>query len=693
MPGPRLPLAALLLAVAAAGAFLAPRAAVAEPPASERSALLAFLTATPHERRLGWNTSTSTCGWVGVTCDGAQSTVTELRLPGVGLVGAIPPGTLGRLTNLRVLSLRSNRVLGAIPDDVLRLPNLKALYLQQNRLSGAIPPGIAALPLERLVLAHNDFSGPIPFALNNLTALRVLRLDGNNLSGSIPSISIPKLDVFNVSDNNLNGSIPKSLAGFPKDSFAGNRLLCGDPLPPCNSSFFPPSPAPGMSPGGEPVPGASKKHRKLSGAAIAGIVVGAVVAGLLLLIAIVLCAVHRRRQRDGAREGPKAAAAAASTAAAGGARGQPPPGSGEGMTSSSKEDLGGGASGSAAAGAAAAAAAGAGGGAGEQSRLVFVGKGAGYSFDLEDLLRASAEVLGKGSVGTSYKAVLEEGTTVVVKRLKDVAAARREFDAHMEALGRVEHRNVLPVRAYYFSKDEKLLVYDYLPNGSLSAMLHGSRGSGRTPLDWEARMRSALSAARGLAHLHTAHNLVHGNVKASNVLLRPDPDAAALSDFSLHQLFAPSSTRAGGYRAPEVVDSRRLTFKSDVYSLGVLFLELLTGKSPAHASLEGDGTLDLPRWVQSVVREEWTAEVFDVELVRLGASAEEEMVALLQVAMACVATVPDARPDAPDVVRMIEEIGGGHGGRTTTEESEGVRGTSEEERSRSGGTPPAAPTP
>jgi serine/threonine protein kinase len=206
-------------------------------------------------------------------------------------------------------------------------------------------------------------------------------------------------------------------------------------------------------------------------------------------------------------------------------------------------------------------------------------------------------------------------------------------------------------------------------------------------------MRAALSAARGLAHLHTAHKLVHGNVKASNVLLRPDADAAALSDFGLHQLFAASTAaaRGGGYRAPEAVDARRLTYKSDVYSLGVLLLELLTGKSPSHASLEGDGTLDLPRWVQSVVREEWTAEVFDVELVRLGASAEEEMVALLQVAMACVATVPNARPDAPDVVRMVEEIGAGHGGRTTTEESEGVRATSEEERS--GGTPPAAPTP
>jgi serine/threonine protein kinase len=83
------------------------------------------------------------------------------------------------------------------------------------------------------------------------------------------------------------------------------------------------------------------------------------------------------------------------------------------------------------------------------------------------------QVLGKGSVGTSYKAVLEEGTTVVVKRLKDVVATRREFEQHMEELGKVDHRNILPFRAYYYSKDEKLLVFDYVPAGSLSAMLHG----------------------------------------------------------------------------------------------------------------------------------------------------------------------------------------------------------------------------
>uniref|UniRef100_A0A0D9WKF5 Protein kinase domain-containing protein n=1 Tax=Leersia perrieri TaxID=77586 RepID=A0A0D9WKF5_9ORYZ len=228
-----------------------------------------------------------------------------------------------------------------------------------------------------------------------------------------------------------------------------------------------------------------------------------------------------------------------------------------------------------------------------------------------------------------------------------------------------------------------------------------SRGTGKTTMDWEARMRAAASAARGVAHLHAAHGLAHGNLKSTNLLIRPsDPDAAALSDYCLHHLFAPSppphrplTAGGGGYRAPELVDARRPTLKSDVYALGVLFLEILTGKSPGNnaAAVDGGGgEVDLPRWVQSVVREEWTAEVFDAELVRLdGGGAEEEMVALLQVAMACVATAPDARPDAGDVVKMIEEIGSGHG-RTTTEESDG-RGVSEEERSR--GTPPSGTTP
>ncbi|RWV87762.1 hypothetical protein GW17_00050210 [Ensete ventricosum] len=323
-------------------------------------------------------------------------------------------------------------------------------------------------------------------------------------------------------------------------------------------------------------------------------------------------------------------------AAAGEAAGRP----GEmGITSSSKDDL---SSGVAATVAEAA----------EKNRLVFMGSGGGYRFDLEDLLRASAEVLGKGSVGTSYKAVLEEGTIVVVKRLKDVAVSRREFEEHVRTLGQLERMdNLLPLRAYYYSKNEKLIVLDYLPVGSLSSLLHGRRGWGRTPLGWESRMRIALAAGRGISHLHTSARIVHGNIKASNVLLRSDLHSVVVSDFGLHPLFGSATPPYSGvgYRAPEVLETRRPTFKSDVYSFGVLLLELLSGKAP------GEEGIDLPRWVQSVVREEWTAEVFDVELMRYP-TTEEEMVQLLQIAMSCVATMPDARPDFPEVVRMMEDI-------------------------------------
>lgn len=185
----------------------------------------------------------------------------------------------------------------------------------------------------------------------------------------------------------------------------------------------------------------------------------------------------------------------------------------------------------------------------------------------------------------------------------------------------------------------------------------GSRGSGRTPLDWDNRMKIALGAARGLAYLHVSGKVVHGNIKSSNILLRQENSDACVSDYGLNPLFSntsPPNHRVAGYRAPEVLETRKVTFKSDVYSFGVLLLELLTGKAPNQSSLGEEG-IDLPRWVQSVVREEWTAEVFDVELMRYH-NVEEEMVQLLQIGMACVSTVPDQRPAMPDVVRMIEDM-------------------------------------
>ncbi|KAF9617040.1 hypothetical protein IFM89_033110 [Coptis chinensis] len=625
-------------------------------PIQEKQALLSFISKLPHANRLQWNSNDSACNWVGVKCDSNNSYIYSLRLPGTDLVGQIPPNTLGNLTQLRILSLRSNRLSGQLPTDFSNLKLLRSLFLQNNVFSGEFPTSLVTLTrLTRVDISSNNFTGNIPFLVNNLTNLTGLFLEKNRFSGSLPSIDIPSLRNFNVSYNNLNGSIPKTLQVFPPSSFTGNLNLCGGPLIPCNASFFPsPSPSPSIF----PPTTARKRSKRLSKAAIIAIAIGSALILLVLFLCLFFCLKRKRRAPP-----PKIP--------------KPVPRSvvmEPGTTSSSKDDIGGGVSES------------------ERNKLVFLGGGV-FSFDLEDLLRASAEVLGKGSVGTSYKAVLEEGTTVVVKRLKDVSVTKKEFEVVMESLGKIKHENVLPLRAFYFSKDEKLLVYDFLNAGSLSALLHGSRGSGRTPLDWDNRMKIAISSARGIAHLHVSGKTVHGNIKSSNVLLRSDLDAC-VSDYGLNPLFGTSTppNRVAGYRAPEVVETRKVTYKSDVYSFGVLLLELLTGKAPNQASLGEEG-IDLPRWVQSVVREEWTAEVFDVELMRYH-NIEEEMVQLLQIAMSCVSTVPDQRPSMQEVVRMIEDL-------NRSETDDGLRQSSDDPSKGSDGqtpppearTPPVARTP
>lgn len=171
-------------------------------------------------------------------------------------------------------------------------------------------------------------------------------------------------------------------------------------------------------------------------------------------------------------------------------------------------------------------------------------------------------------------------------------------------------------------------------------------------------MRIAIGAARGIARIHAANGgkLVHGNIKSSNIFLNSQ-QYGCVSDLGLTTItsaLAPVIARAAGYRAPEVTDSRKATQASDVYSFGVVLLEILTGKSPIHTT-GGDELVHLVRWVHSVVREEWTAEVFDVELLRYP-NIEEEMVEMLQIAMSCVIRMPDQRPKMPDVVRVIENV-------------------------------------
>lgn len=571
-------------------------------PIEDKQALLDFIRSISHSRLFNWDNNTSACTrWVGVTCNHDNSRIIALRLPADRFRGPIPENTLSRLSALQILSLRSNSISGPIPSDFSNLRNLTTLYLQFNNFSGSLPSNISFWNnLSILNLSNNGFSGSIPSSFSNLSHLTVLSLANNSLSGEIPELNLPSLQQLDLSNNNFTGPVPQSLQRFPSSSFLGNNLS------PDNSS----TPIPrALPPNAQP----SKKSSKLGQSAILGIIIGACALGFVLLSLLLIFCYSKKNGDNGITQKSDKKEKTVKNNVSGSHKGN--------------------------------------------GSLVFF-EGCNLAFDLEDLLRASAEVLGKGTFGTTYKAALEDTSTVVVKRLKEVSVARRDFEQQMEVVGSIRHENVAALRAYYYSKDEKLMVYDYINQGSVSAMLHAKRGEDRTPLDWETRLRIAIGAARGVAHIHTqaGGKLVHGNIKAANIFLNSQQQGC-VCDLGLATLMSPMAPpvmRTGGYRAPEVTDTRKVYQASDVYSYGVLLLELLTGKSPMHAT-GGEEVVHLVRWVHSVVREEWTAEVFDIELLRYP-NIEEEMVEMLQIGMQCVARVPEQRPKMADVVKMVEDI-------------------------------------
>ncbi|XP_016452914.1 putative inactive receptor kinase At4g23740 [Nicotiana tabacum] len=574
---------------------------------NDKQALLDFVNKLPHLHPLNWDANSPICkNWTGVTCSEDGSRVIALRLPGVGFNGPIPNNTLSRLTALQILSLRSNGINGTFPMDFINLKNLSYLYLHYNSFSGPLPIDFSVWKnLTSLNLSHNRFNGTIPSSISGLSHLSSLNLANNSFSGNIPDLHLPNLQLLNLSNNNLIGKVPKSLQRFPKNVFIGNDMSLLD-YTVSNSPVVVSLPE-------QPIP-KSKNDRKLSERALLGIIVASSVIGILGFCFLLVVCCFRRKKEDGLFPGKME-------------KGDMSP---EKAISRSQD---------------------------ANNRLVFF-EGCNYAFDLEDLLRASAEVLGKGTFGMAYKAILEDATTVVVKRLKDVGAGKKEFEQQMEVVGSIKHENVVELRAYYYSKDEKLTVSDYFSEGSVAAMLHGKRGDNRIPLNWETRLRIAIGAARGIARIHAENGgkLVHGNVKSSNIFLN-SKRYGCVSDVGLSSIMSSLAhpvARAAGFRAPEITDTRKATQPSDVYSYGVLLLELLTGKSPVHTT-NGDEIIHLVRWVHSVVREEWTAEVFDLELLRYP-NIEEEMVEMLQIAMSCVVRMADQRPKMSEVVKMIENV-------------------------------------
>ncbi|WKA00023.1 hypothetical protein VitviT2T_018418 [Vitis vinifera] len=281
-------------------------------------------------------------------------------------------------------------------------------------------------------------------------------------------------------------------------------------------------------------------------------------------------------------------------------------------------------------------------------------------FELDDLLKASAEGLGKGNFGNSYKAMLDEDLIVVVKRFRDLKPlSTEEFGKHLQLIAAHNHPNLLPPLAYYCSREEKLLVYKFADNGNLFDRLHGGRGQNRVPFRWNSRLAVAQAVARALEHLHlntkTETMVPHGNLKSTNVLYTKN-NTIVVSDYGLASIIAPpiAAQRMVSYKSPEYQNLRRVSKKSDVWSYGSLLLELLTGRIPSHTAPEGNG-VDICSWVHRAVREEWTAEIFDHEICTRRGSCEG-MLSLLQIAIGCCDKSPEKRPDMTEVAKEVANI-------------------------------------
>ncbi|XP_010418007.1 PREDICTED: inactive leucine-rich repeat receptor-like serine/threonine-protein kinase At1g60630 [Camelina sativa] len=598
---------------------------------SDVEALLSLKTSIDPSNSIPWRRGTDPCNnWEGVKkCINGR--VSKLVLENLNLTGSLNYKSLNKLDQLRVFSFKGN-YLSASFLNFSGLVNLKSLYLNDNNFSGEFPHSLTSLHrLKTIVLSGNRFSGKIPTSLLRLSRLYTFYVQDNLFSGSIPPLNQTTLRFFNVSNNQLSGHIPQTeaLIQFNDSSFTGNIALCGDQVQnSCNETTGITS-----TPSAKPaIPIAKRRNRANLIGIIAGSISGGIVI-LLLLTLLLVCQLQRQKRVKSKREERRSKAVAESEGAAAVETEEGTSDQNNNKTFSwerASEE-------------------------GSVGTLVFLGRDITVvRYTMDDLLKASAETLGRGTLGSTYKAVMESGFIITVKRLKDSGFTRmEEFKRHIEILGRLKHPNLVPLRAYFQAKEECLLVYDYFPNGSLFSLIHGSKASASgKPLHWTSCLKIAEDLAMGLVYIHQNPGLTHGNLKSSNVLLGPDFESC-LTDYGLIDLqdsdsFEDTSSVSLFYKAPECRDLRKAsTQPADVYSFGVLLLELLTGRT-SFKDLVHKYESDISAWVRAVREEE-------TELSEELNASEEKLHALLSIATACVAVQPDNRPVMRVVLKMVKD--------------------------------------
>ncbi|XP_068647454.1 LRR receptor-like serine/threonine-protein kinase FEI 1 [Aristolochia californica] len=537
-----------------------------------------------------WRESDPTpCNWTGITCHPYDQTVRSINLPYMQFTGTISP-VIGKLRKLHRLALHRNSLHGSIPSEIANCGDLRALYLRGNYLQGGIPWELGNLSgLVILDVSSNSLKGSIPSSIGHLIHLRFLNLSSNFFAGEIPNVG--------------------ALGAFKNTSFTGNLDLCGVQIQkPCRTSMgFPVVLPHAASDADTGVPAVRPKTHYLN-----GILIGAMsamgVAIIVLLAFLWICLLSKK-------------------------------GVAEKYTKVHKQqhrDTG--------------------------TKLVtFHGDLPYSSHDIVTKLELLDEedVVGSGGFGTVYKMVMDDCSAFAVKRIdRSREGSDQIFERELEILGSIKHINLVNLRGYCQLPSSKLLIYDYVALGSLDYILHESDPE-EQPLNWNARLRIALGSARGLAYLHhdCCPRIVHQDIKSSNILLDQNLNPH-VSDFGLAKLVVDDEAHvttvvAGtfGYLAPEYLQSGLATVKSDIYSFGVVLLELVTGKRPTDPSFVKRG-LNIVGWMNTLVRESRLHEVVDKNCKDADIETVE---AVLDIASKCTNANPESRPSMNRVLQMLEE--------------------------------------
>ncbi|KAL3527832.1 hypothetical protein ACH5RR_012488 [Cinchona calisaya] len=646
---------------------------------------------------------------------GTYPRLVTLDLSSNELDGPLPRSLFTSLT-LTNLNMSRNHLTGTIPIDnshtseLLALPSylqMELLDLSDNSLTGSLHSDVGNLGrLKLLNLARNQMSGQLPNELDKLNALEYLDLSNNNFMGKIPDKLSPNLHVFNVSYNHLVGTVPENLRDFPDSSFhPGNNLLL---IPPGSSS--PKNQVP------DEIQGGGRHHSSKSSIRIT-IIVASI--GAAVMIAFVLLAYYRAQLHDfRGRRGFSSQTAGQDVKLGRFTRPsvfkfhseEPPPTSlsfsNDNLLPSNSRSLSGPLESSTEIvehvlpeGSAIGSASlnpnvqdNHPGTSGRKSspgspitssphfidtfeqpvtldvyspdrlagELFFLDSS--LTFTAEELSCAPAEVLGRSSHGTLYKATLGNGHMLTVKWLRvGLVKTKKEFAKEVRKIGSIRHPSVVPLRAYYWGprEQERLVLADYVQGDSLALHLYETTPRRYPPLSFGQRLKVAVDVARCLMYLHD-RGLPHGNLKPTNVLLEGSNYSARLTDYCLHRLMTPAGIAeqilnlgALGYRAPELASATKPmpSFKADVYALGVILMELLTRRSAGDIISGLSGAVDLTDWVQLCDQEGRGMDCIDRDIAG-GEEHSKAMDDLLAISVRCILPVNDR----PNIRQVFEDL-------------------------------------